>query len=186
MPKLRLERDEFASRLPIVRRVLACLSPDKRGPACEIVNMPDECIAIGVYTGLRPSSVIREWRFPTKIKGVRANYYEIWRPLMVRGQPSFFLHQAYLTLFQKESPNNEKELLALHCDPDEPDSRTALYKRGPHVHIKAAAQPIPKAHFALAKGQLDQVLSNVSSLTNFLAMGVQMIDDEVLTRFREG
>ena len=57
------------------------------------------------------------------------------------------------------------------------------YKKGPHLHIKAAADPVPHAHFALNLGHLDAVLKSIEALSEALKCGVLMIKEEVLDRY---
>jgi hypothetical protein len=63
-----------------------------------------------------------------------------------------------------DKPNNEK------------------YKKGPHLHIKAAEAPLPHAHFALNLGHLDAVLESVESLSEAMRYGIIMLKEEVLDR----
>jgi hypothetical protein len=86
-------------------------------------------------------------------------------------------------LYKKETFETEYELLALHCDPEEPDGERAVYKRGPHVHISIAEPPVKDAHIALARGHLDEVLANVGSLMEALNWCIIMIRDELLSRY---
>jgi hypothetical protein len=58
----------------------------------------------------------------------------------------------------------------------------AKYKKGPHLHIKAAEDPLPHAHFALNLGHLDAVLDSVESLTEAMRFGILMLKEEVLDR----
>jgi hypothetical protein len=57
------------------------------------------------------------------------------------------------------------------------------YKKGPHLHIKAATDPLPHAHFALNLGHLDAVLESIESLSEALRCGILMIKEEVLDRY---
>jgi len=57
------------------------------------------------------------------------------------------------------------------------------YKKGPHLHIKAADNPIPHAHFALNLGHLDAVLETIESLSEAMSYGLLMLKEEVLDRF---
>lgn len=65
---------------------------------------------------------------------------------------------------------------------DDVDDCQGKYKRGPHLHIKAADEPIPKSHLALARGQLSEVLFSLDDLTEALGRSIQMIKDEILDR----
>ncbi len=72
----------------------------------------------------------------------------------------------------------------MHCDPNEPDDsgllKHAIYKRGPHIHVTAADQPLPHSHIALNVTQIDNVLSSFENLSAAFGSGVVMIRDQVL------
>jgi hypothetical protein len=93
------------------------------------------------------------------------------------------LSQLYLTFYKKENPEIERELLALHCEPEELRASVAAYKRGPHVHISIAEYPLKDAHIALARGHLDEVLANTSNLMESLQLSILMLRDEVVSRY---
>jgi hypothetical protein len=106
--------------------------------------------------------------------------------LLERGSHSFLsdklLDRAYLSLFKTEpSTRTEIEFLCLHCDPNEPDdARHAIYKKGPHLHIQVAEEPIPHAHIALNRGHLDAVLNSPDSLTKAMGAAILMLREEIL------
>lgn len=124
-----------------------------------------------------------EWRFRTFLPGYRAGYYEIWNPIDPNTQTHWCLDRAYL-IIEKDG----KEYISLHCDPEELDPTKrqgrslAQYKRGPHLHIKVADQPIPKAHIAMSHAFLDQVLSSEDDIFRVFRMSIEMICDEILAR----
>jgi hypothetical protein len=97
----------------------------------------------------------------------------------------YCLERAYLHLYRRgPTEDDELEFLALHCDPNEPDDtghlKHAVYKRGPHIHITAAPQPLCHSHFALNRSHLPDVLASVASLSAAVQSGVEMIRDQVL------
>ena len=100
----------------------------------------------------------------------------------------FCLDKAYLTIYERKEPLysvEEREYLCLHCDPNEGDdgeSTSAIYKKGPHLHIKVAEHPSPQALLALAIGYLEWVLANAANITEALKKIIQMIKDEILDR----
>jgi hypothetical protein len=120
---------------------------------------------------------------------MHGSYQERWCPVNEK-RKRYYLERAYLHLYlttQIEGEAMEKELLLLHCDPNETDEpvdwpglRHSKYKRGPHLHISTAQQPIPHSHFALNACHLDSVLSSVESLTKAMEVAVQMLEDQVL------
>lgn len=73
-----------------------------------------------------------------------------------------------------ERPNNKTGKL------DQP--KNEKYKKGPHLHIKAAEAPLPHAHFALNLGHLDAVLESVESLSEAIEYEIIMLKEEVLDR----
>ncbi|HYH01327.1 MAG TPA: hypothetical protein VD837_19530 [Terriglobales bacterium] len=120
------------------------------------------------------------WRFTTRVPHVRASYHERWIPTDFR-QQSFFLDRAYLHLYLRHDKNEEDEILALHCDPNESQSeRHFRYKAGPHIHMTTAADPLCHSHIALNNSDFTQVLSSVSTLTVALKTAITMVDHQVL------
>lgn len=124
------------------------------------------------------------WRFATYKHGCWASYYEIWTLTDSRHE-RYRLDKAYLTLYKRvKDPDQEKQILCLHCDPYEPDdgNPSVEYKKRPHLHVEAAEAPIPKAHFSLTVGSLAEVLTSAGTLTDALESCVKMIKCEVLDR----
>ena len=89
--------------------------------------------------------------------------------------------------WKPKAADDEKELLALHCDPNEPDDadvlKHALYKRGPHIHVSASEQPLPHSHFALNAAHLREVLSSAEQLVQAMSKGIVLVRDQVLDIF---
>lgn len=94
----------------------------------------------------------------------------------------WYLDRAYLTIFRTDPTTRaEVEFLCLHCDPNESDNADhGIYKQGPHLHIRAAEDPIPHAHIALNRGHLEDVLTSAHNLSEAMELGVLMIKEEVL------
>lgn len=61
---------------------------------------------------------------------------------------------------------------------DKPDKDK--YKKGPHLHIKAADDPLPHAHLALNLGHLDAVLESIETLSEAMRCAIFMLKEEVL------
>jgi hypothetical protein len=140
-----------------------------------------QAVLFGIFSGPRLDSPIDEWRFTTFVPLIRAAYRERWIPADEKAK-RYYLEQAYLHLYQ-QSPygESERQFLALHCDPNEPDDKPhAMYKQGPHVHVVSAPQPIPHSHFALNLGNLPAVLASVQNLHSALATAVTMLQQQVL------
>lgn len=142
---------------------------------------------IAVHSGTKPDTLPRDWRFTTPARRIRGSYWERWIPTNEK-RTHYYLAQAYLHLYWRASAaEEERELLALHCDPNEPDDsgqmKHAIYKRGPHIHVMTASQPIPHSHFALNVGHLSDVLASIDSLSGAVSVAVTMIRDQVLDLF---
>jgi hypothetical protein len=182
--------DELSARPDKVRAMLYSLvvDPDsRRTPGfihCQSAPAFDRRQhVLAVHDGL-PTDVsdYQSWRFSTYRRGFRCQYFEIWTAVDDR----FFvyeLYKAYLTLSRIYSrPLREDKLLALHCDPSTEDSeRHAFYKQGPHIHLDAAKYPLSRAHIALNRGHLPQVLASADSLSDEIGAAVTMLKEEVLT-----
>jgi len=179
---------EFDSLRRRGQRISDMLQPLARSPRLASSPFPlrNEFI-IGVHSGSRPDAPPREWRFTTPIRSIRGSYWERWVPTSEK-RTRYYLGQAYLHLYWRAATtDDEHELLALHCDPNEPDdfgvTTQAIYKRGPHIHVMTASQPLPHSHFALNMGHLTDVLSSVESLSTAMSSAVTMIRDQVLDLF---
>jgi hypothetical protein len=125
----------------------------------------------------------RDWRFATRVKGFTGSYFEVWLP--ISGGEYWYLLGTYLHIYFGGSADREIEYFALHCDPEEKprhESGALNYKRGPHVHVKAAREPLPKVHLPLADGNLDKVLFDTLSVTSALRRGMLMLAHEVLSK----
>lgn len=185
MPSVELSEKNISLRGNEIQHLLRILSRVPQGPAYRRIGGSDT-ITFGVHEGAPSLSGFREWRFATSFRGFWANYYEVWTS-MHGEEKKYYLSKAYLTIYKKSGIQSmaEQEFICLHCDPNETDDSEngiAIYKKGPHLHIKVAQEPIPKAHLALARGHLDSVLSNATTLTEAFEWCIQMIKDEILSR----
>jgi len=107
-------------------------------------------------------------------------YFELWR---LTSADQACLYRAYLSLFRtlKQQTDEERELMALHCDPYEPDqAEHAIYKKGPHLHLCTSEIPGPHAHIALNRCHLDEVLGSTGAFTQAFHLALGMISEEVL------
>lgn len=175
------------------QRISEMLLPITGSPrlAYSLVPQRNE-IVIAVHSGSRPVTDPREWRFTTPVLRMRGAYFERWVPNTEK-RKDYHLLQAYLHLYWRERGEHrdqESEILALHCDPNEPNdeglTNHARYKRGPHIHVVAARQPLPHAHFALNAGHLSEVLASLERLSAAVASGVNLIRDQVLDLYDAG
>lgn len=176
-----LERD-VARRFAIIPRVLAPLSPTR--PRSTTRSLPG-IIVVAAHGGSVPVSTDhRTWRFPTVVEELFGGYYEAWLPAEREGV--WRLDRAYLTLYLLQGGRRapDTELLALHCDPYEPESSPHWrYKRGPHLHIERAEPPLPRSHFALNMAEGDAVLASIESLTEAVERAVVLLREEVLNLY---
>ena len=173
---------DWYGRQSQIRRLLSHLIAESHagGPVIQ-QTMVARVWVLGAHDGSPPVGSYREWRFATSHPDFRGNYYEIWTLTDTR---RLHLRAAYLTLYRvvRGPVPSEIEFLALHCDPLEPDDDVGVYKRGPHLHVSSAENPIPQAHLALNRGHLNQVLQTIGSLTSALEQAVRMLREEVLDR----
>jgi hypothetical protein len=176
MPRIESNQKEIVSRQNKIRKLLNPISRIKGGPVCTLKPLQRKLI-LATHDGSPPLSDFTSWRFTTKHSAFRALYYEMWTG---NGTNIFSLDKAYLHIYQMID-YDEREYLLLHCDPDEPDiEKHALYKRGPHLHISVAEQPIPHSHIALCLSNLDSTLNSVDSLTTALELCIKMICEQFL------
>jgi hypothetical protein len=175
-----LDVEKIPGRTQEIARILAPLAPPSRRIAC-MRRLLNRQTALVAHLGQEPSEPDPDqWRFPTRVPLIRASYYEIWQPV---GQ-GFCLNRAYLHLYVRKDQREEKQILALHCDPNElPSQKHYLYKAGPHVHMSAAEDPLHRAHIALNTSNLTDVLKSVGDLTFALKTAVTMVDDQVLSLY---
>ncbi len=177
-----LTSEQLMSRGGQIQKLLRPISMVKTGPAWQHRSSSYECV-FGTHDGSRPMTGHRDWRFTTKSADYSANYYERWVSEHANG--NWCLSQAYLTIFKQEAFKDEREFLCLHCDPLTQDNEAhAEYKKGPHIHVRAAEESLRHAHIALHCGQLDEVLSSPENLTTALANAILMISREVLDSSR--
>jgi hypothetical protein len=182
-----LEFDSLRGRGPQISEMLRPLVGSRR-VAFSTAPHRNEFI-IAVHSGSRPDTLPREWRFTTPIRKIRGSYWERWAPSSEK-RTRYYLEQAYLQLYRRDAvEDDEHELLALHCDPNEPDDSGeithAIYKRGPHIHVMTAQQPLPHSHFALNMGHLSDVLDSVENLSDAISLAITMIRDQVLDIFEQ-
>jgi hypothetical protein len=191
----RVEAQLLYGRAENVREMLR---PLVRGDStCRRVNDRDKegrpCIVLASFSGSQPpSDFVRDWRFATPAPNLWGSYSERWVPADAKGK-YYFLDRAYLQLYRRIRLEdvNEREILALHCDPNEPEEpvdyqgpKHSRYKRGPHIHMSTAEHPMPRSHIALNLGHLTEVLASFDSLSAAIRSAIQMLDDQVIAFYR--
>lgn len=172
-----LPASEVPKRAAKIRALLRPIARAPSGPATEDVHLGGVWI-IGTRDEVRTTSNYRDWRFATRVTHYHAMYFEAWKPV----DPKRYRWQsAYLNIYKRIGADKEEEVICLHCDPSEslaaPHSR---YKRGPHLHVSAAGDPLKHAHLALHVDQVEVMLQKCQSIHDHIASGIQMIRDEVL------
>jgi hypothetical protein len=169
-----------------VKRMLRPLI-DKQNPlAVEIVER-QPVLTMAALSGRRLLSHYSDWRFNTYVRGIRAGYYERWSPTDNTRRRYYFV-RGYLHVFRTLGAfrdATEEQVLALHCDPNEPRGEPhARYKQGPHLHISAAGSPINESHLALNHSHLDEVLSSFESLCAAWDDSIKLVRDEILALYQ--
>ena len=178
--RCRLDNSALGKRILLLPKLLQPILPPGRKLACKPRLLSRQTV-LSMYLGSEPLDLEPDsWRFQTRISQIRASYYERWIPTDFRHQ-QWFLERAYLHIYARRSNNYEQEILALHCDPNEPQSeRHFRYKAGPHIHMPTAEHPLQHSHIALNNDTIDAVLASVTELTTALKTAILMVDDQVL------
>lgn len=190
MSGVRAKLPDLPSRQNRIRRLLGPLTRTRQHDriACYCAGQGTARYLLAAYDGKHPAGDYRKWRFSTFVPGMEASYFEHWGPTQADGQGWWYLERAYLHIYKvdrRAEALEEAEYICLHCDPAESDDAPqARYRRGPHLHIEAAPDPLPRAHIALCNGYLDEVLSSAACLFEAMERAVLMVRDEVLERLR--
>jgi len=183
MTKITILADKITSRHDKIRKLLRPLRPSNRDVGCNIKEGKDDGgRVVAAHDGGGISST-QKWIFRTFVADVWAEYYELWLPS--GNSKRLALQKAYLHLYRPDEKRGSlKEFVCVHCDPQEDEnSPGGRYKKGPHLHIRAADKPLPKSHFPLNLGHLNEILESVDALTMAMGDAVQVLADEVLNKF---
>src|SRR5579884_608446 len=181
MSIIQVKVHELGSRGRKIQTILRPISHPKHRPAWDRSNITSREYIIAAYDGTRPTSEYRDWRFSTFVPNFRAMYFEMWKR-SVDNEEYWYLDRAYLSIYQIIN-RSESEFLCLHCDPNIANDTKEKYKKGPHLHIKAANEPLPHAHFALNLGHLEAVLTSIDTLSEAMISAISMLKEEVLDSF---
>jgi len=179
MRRIEVADQVLFSRGQEIRRLLSPISKLRDGPAYKLYPSRRREVVFAAHDGSPPTPHFNEWRFATTHNGFRAAYYEKW---FNETANLYYLDRAYLHIYRTDLiKQREEEFLLLHCDPNEPDDANhSLYKRGPHLHISIAEQPIPHSHIALCLSNLEDVLDSVETLMKALEWSILMIQEQFL------
>ena len=170
-----IEEKLLPKRMTTLRKILQPLS--SRISAQRENSVPNSFVLGISGQGMQNSGVYRDWRFKTNKEKYYGNYTEIWNPTT---SSQWRLAIAYLTIY-KGPLSTGKEVLSLHCDPDEPAGSTHYkYKCGPHMHIHHIDSIIKAAHIALNMPNLNLVTNNIEQLDKAFADAIEMITHEFL------
>ena len=180
MPGVELTEAELKARSRRVARLLRPLSSGGK-VTCSSVPSPDgQGRVVGGHDGSIAGVPYRDWYFRSSTKDIECQYFEIWRPRL--DGLSWFLDRAYFHLvFVNTSLRQRDQIICVHTDPVD----AADYKRGPHLHVVNAAEPIPKCHFPLNLSDLNKVLESCESLTKAIESALKIVRIEVITAYRK-
>lgn len=168
--------------------MLNILSGTRNRLSCGRVSLGTSSIIIGAHAGSTTQLDYRMWRFPTLVSSLKGNYFEQW--LDVGNNNSWYLEKAYFHIYKYyNQTEKEKEIIALHCDPNEPIDpqykHRHRYKCGPHIHVTVTPTPMHKTHFALNLANIKNVTSDYDELMKAFKDGLIMIKEEFLDRINE-
>jgi hypothetical protein len=184
MPEnLTIRFDELETRARLLQGLLSPLRKDGilvAGEVCWGLYMG--CKAVAAHDGPRSNQPFEDWRFRTLVPHVWGQYYELWKPSTQKALLT--LNRAYLNIFiQNGTPPRLEKFVCIHCDPCESgNTLQCAYKRGPHLHVLRAEEPIPQSHFPLNFGHLDHVLSSTTDIMKAMSDSVQVLRLELLDR----
>jgi hypothetical protein len=177
--------DLFSLRVNTIQGMLAPLKGGRR-VACDLVKDKQRGGKVfAAHDGHALSGDFRDWAFRTFAPDIWCRYFELWRPLAA-GRDQWHLFCAYLTLAKTDRVRQcLVEVACVHCDPtDNSTEPIGSYKRGPHLHVELADDPLPRAHFPLNLGHLKEVLASPANVTKALTDAVAVVSHEVVARYR--
>jgi len=176
-----LSVEQLETRIGTVQKLLKPLVGGKHAvPCCFVANPSVPGRILSGHPGGSGHTDHRALWFPTFIKTVQCQYFEIWLPS--DGEKRWELERAYLSISRVIRQLGKREdILCVHCDPLTKDSDPlASYRKGPHLHVMLAQAPLPRAHFPLNACHLQQVLASVESLTNAMQSAIGIVCHEVI------
>lgn len=173
-----LETSRIGVRGREIQKLLRPLVKNDGAPAFAMKGQRTNYI-IATHDGSPVQSDYRQWRFSTFLPNFCGSYFELWKP---QKEGLWLMARAYLGIYKIDRMQKiEKEYVALHCDPyEKPESPHSIYKMGPHLHVQAADQPMPHAHIALNRCELEKTLSTLSYLSQAIQLAVLMLKEEFL------
>jgi len=116
--------------------------------------------------------------FKTDNENIRANYFEIWKPVASR---KWTLQKLYFKIV-KEGFDLTTEVLSFHVDFDVVDD---TYKKYPHIHIKhPTIECISNAHIPLNLNDLSDISSSIEKFNDNVSKILIAINKEFITPFK--
>lgn len=179
---IKLTEKEVSKRGSNFNKLLKPILSDSKQMIPWSVQRLQGAINIVAYE-VKTSSDYRSWRFSTFHKDFKAFYFETWLAIDGDKQDFWYLVKAYLNIYKIDRINrDENEYVCLHIDPEESGTDRSEYKQTPHIHVKAAEDPIPKAHISITNGYLKYVLLSEKELFKAMNLGIDLIRKEILER----
>ena len=176
-----LDEAALRKRANAMTSLLKPLLPPQQRLSCYPRYESPSIVLTPSFTGLQAEA--GGVTFPTRKPKIRASYREVWIP-DPRDRRKFGLDRAYLHVFLRDESNQEKELVLLHCDPNEPTVAPHYrYKAGPHLHLQTAEQPIPHSHIGLNMTDFPQVIASIDQLSKAIASAIVMISEQILDAY---
>lgn len=184
MASIEIEVDSLNNRTVNIQQLLSPLRKNLPIVACSIcLRQSHGCKVVAAHDGAKNFEHYDQWQFKTFARDIKCQYYEFWKPF--NGHKTLCLNRAYLNLLQKNMATKEYvKLMSIHCDPYEEGAEPqSSYKQGPHLHVQKAEQPIPKCHFPLNLTELENILSSIDNITVALKTSIEIICNELLSRY---
>jgi hypothetical protein len=181
MYNIELNEFDLIKRSSSVRGMLDPICYSKTGLASGFVHTGDSFTKIiSAYEGSKPSKGHREWRFTTHHPQFKANYHEVWK-LSDLKKRNWYMDRVYLHIFYfSKASEDEIDVLALHCDPNEPIGKHQKYKQSPHLHFWYPKSPFRHAHVALNKMEIDKLIFEISLLDDAIKSAIEMIVHQII------
>ncbi len=182
MASIKIPEKDLRKRIREIQNLLPPLCAGRQVPCQFYKNIVSGGRVIAAHDGDPTDSDYLGWKFRSFAGPLWCQYYEIWKP---KNGNLWHLIRAYLNIY-KIDPNTHslKEIICIHCDPnDESDEPMRTFKRGPHLHVKAANEPLPKCHFPLNLDSLNRILSSRSLMTRAFEQAIKVVCKEVLERY---
>lgn len=136
-------------------------------------------VVLAASFGNPPDPDPRTWTFPSTADSINCHYRERWLPVDRLGE-RWKLQHVYLHLLRHRSPElPPEEIFAFHWHPLPP---AVGHGRRPHLHLKLAPQPLPRAHIVVTLSVEPENQGTMDYLDRLLLDAIDVIETEVLNR----